>query len=830
VTESHLIGSQVVDQVAGYTWHGVNRAVPLGARRGRDGVGFLIRDRLAACTEFLATCSTPRMAWIRVRQAAHHARDIYICAFYSPLSREAADAEEAYESLTAAARRFGERGDVVIAGDMNAHTGLLLGPGGDASRPPNANGDKLIAMCRTLGLTAANVQLGAVGQMTRKPSPAAREEDGTLIDYVLTSSRLTGAVLSCDASWMDANSDHCPVRVVLDTPVERDPSRRAPHTFKRWAFKNTRALFDWSHYAAASRVPLRALAAACRAQAATAPADPAARVQTAWRAISDEVMSLMHTHVGQTVATKGGKWWWSKALSALAFAKRVARRAWHRRKSEAARESYLNTRRAYNAAVRKAKDARETEELCGAETAHRTFELQKLFWHVIRKRQGNTPTLPQALEGKDGARVSDSAERLRAIHDYYVELSAPASKDDASFDPAFLRRMEALVAAVEAGTVPDASDVEAATPVPVPVSAGPIDTAPSRREVCDAIDRLKCWKAGGVDQWVPECIVKADRGAITEALTALFAVIWEARTVPDEWRRGAVVLIAKRDADTEPHKIGSYRPITLLCVASKVLEHVINTRLHAWAEANGILDDSQGGFRHNRGGGDLVFVLSEMLQRRRERAGHPTQPVAQATYLAFIDVKKAYDSVDHTMLFAKLWAKGVRGTTWALLRSWYKGSRSHVRVEGDQTEDFDVLQGVKQGGVLSPMLYALFLDDLLRELRASGHGAWEDGVNLGTLAYADDLSMCADNRRELNAMLQIAERYAVKMRFRFKPSKSEIMVVVPTAACVRPATPDGKTHARLTPRAAAAERPDPTPGARPPTWLARGHAPDTRQA
>jgi hypothetical protein len=195
------------------------------------------------------------------------------------------------------------------------------------------------------------------------------------------------------------------------------------------------------------------------------------------------------------------------------------------------------------------------------------------------------------------------------------------------------------------------------------------------------MDRLKNWKAGGVDEWVPECITKSDRGAMAVALTTLFGLIWDAESVPDDWRVGAVVLIAKSDADLEPHKLGSYRPLTLMSVASKVLEHVVNTRLHAWAEEGGHIDDAQGGFREARGCGDLVWFLSELLQRRRETAtrGGPVR----ATYVAFLDVADAYGSCDHVMLFARLWEMGVRGTMWRLFRAWYGERRSHVRVDGE---------------------------------------------------------------------------------------------------------------------------------------------------
>lgn len=209
-----------------------------------------------------------------------------------------------------------------------------------------------------------------------------------------------------------------------------------------------------------------------------------------------------------------------------------------------------------------------------------------------------------------------------------------------------------------------------------------------------------------------------------------------------------------------------------------------------------------------------------LIPRRWECAARGDQSSA-ATYLAFIDVAKAYDTVDHTFLFKQLWEMGVRGTTWRLLRSWYSEGTCHVRVDGLATESFPVRQGVRQGAVLSPWLYAAFINPLLRKLRESGLGSYEGDVWCGTLAYADDICLIADSRAELEQMIRICEEHAREYRFKFKASKSEVMVVVP------PHSPDyPKNGAACEPwlwtdRAAACP---PTP-----TWLAQARPPDMRR-
>jgi hypothetical protein len=626
-----------------------------------------------------------------------------------------------------------------------------------------------------------------------------------MIDYVLVSPGLAPAVTECDTTWVPSNSDHCPVRVKMDVALVRLRATRKRHARTRFDFKRRSHLFDWKPYEKGCAAALPLFGAACAERQTEGGHTPADLVTVAWESLSSTVLSQMRTHVGVSIVTPGGKWWWTPILKQLNFDKRAAWQRWQRAGSATervdGREAYVKCRRVYNREIRRASRAREEEECNLAGGLQRNYQLSKLFWNLHAERTHQVSVLPQALQDASGAMITDGDARLRLIGDFMQDRGAPADADDPRFDPDFYAEKVADVGRYASSPV--------ASLVP--------DAPPSQWEVLKAMDRLKNWKAGGVDEWVPECITKSDRGAMATALTTLFGLIWEAECVPDDWRVGAVVLIAKSDVDQEPHKLGSYRPLTLMSVASKVLEHVVNTRLHAWAEEGGHIDDAQGGFREARGCGDLVWFLSELLQRRRETAtrGGPVR----ATYVAFLDVADAYGSCDHVMLFARLWEMGVRGTMWRLFRAWYGERRSHVRVDGEVTDDYPTRCGVAQGAVTSPFLYAAFLNGLLTQLRASGLGSWEGGVWAGAHCYADDIALCADTREELEEMLALAAAYAKKWRFVFKATKSKVMVAVPSAR--GPDRKEGTTGG-------ACE--EPTSVATPPSWFRHGELPDTRRA
>ena len=109
-----------------------------------------------------------------------------------------------------------------------------------------------------------------------------------------------------------------------------------------------------------------------------------------------------------------------------------------------------------------------------------------------------------------------------------------------------------------------------------------------------------------------------------------------------------------------------------------------------------------------------AFVFQEAVQHLRDHK--------EKAYVALLDVQKAFDTVWHNGLFHKLYSYGIKGHTWRILRKWYQSTTCTVLWEGEQSNSFNIKQGVKQGAVLSPLLYSLFVNDLLAQLEQSGLG------------------------------------------------------------------------------------------------------------
>jgi hypothetical protein len=172
-----------------------------------------------------------------------------------------------------------------------------------------------------------------------------------------------------------------------------------------------------------------------------------------------------------------------------------------------------------------------------------------------------------------------------------------------------------------------------------------------------------------------------------------------------------------------------------LSIVGKVYNRVLGDRLMDFAErrGGGVVEE-QGGFRPGRGTEDQLFVLTEVLRSRAKKT----------TYTAFIDVKKAYDTVWRTGLWKRLHDEGVRGKMWRTVKGMYKSVQSSVLVGEGQTEWFELSTGVRQGCVMSPILFSLFINGLAREIKKRGKGVKMGSTRVKLLLYADDIVLLAE--------------------------------------------------------------------------------------
>jgi hypothetical protein len=140
-----------------------------------------------------------------------------------------------------------------------------------------------------------------------------------------------------------------------------------------------------------------------------------------------------------------------------------------------------------------------------------------------------------------------------------------------------------------------------------------------------------------------------------------------------------------------------------------------------------------------------------------------------------LDIRKAYDTLDRDALWKRLIDVGFRGNMWRVIKNLYDVVESSVLVGQQRTEWFPVEAGVRQGCILSSILFVIFIDGLVRAVKRAKVTSVLEGVKFNIMLFADDVVLLAESRQDLKKLLDIVYGYSQRWRFKWNSSKSKIL-------------------------------------------------------
>lgn len=287
-------------------------------------------------------------------------------------------------------------------------------------------------------------------------------------------------------------------------------------------------------------------------------------------------------------------------------------------------------------------------------------------------------------------------------------------------------------------------------------------------EIEKAISLSKKRKATGPDD-IPIEIIKLMEREGKEKLVKLFNDIYNSGKIPEDWLKSTFVTIPKKH---NAKRCKDYRTISLMSHVLKIFLRIIHSRLYMKIEEH--ISETQFGFRNNLGTREALFGIQVLVQKCRD--------LAQPVYMCFIDFEKAFDKVRHNKLIEILKRTGIHDKDLQIIKNLYFNQKANIRIGSNTSEEVEIKRGVRQGCILSPLLFNLYSEFIFKEaLEGTTCGieitSEDSKLIINNIRYADDTVLITKSHTELqliiNRVTQACENYGLKLNAK----KTKVMIV-----------------------------------------------------
>lgn len=233
--------------------------------------------------------------------------------------------------------------------------------------------------------------------------------------------------------------------------------------------------------------------------------------------------------------------------------------------------------------------------------------------------------------------------------------------------------------------------------------------------------------------------------------------------VPSQFLLGTITPLVK-DSSGDINSVNNYRGVTLCGVISHLFENALRLKFGHLL----VSDELQFGFKPKHSTSHAVYTLKSCVNYFTKRGSN--------VYVAFLDYSKAFDTISHSGLFLKLMEREVPLCFLLVIMFWYINMRYNCKWGNVTSDSFSVKCGSKQGGILSPDFFSVYIDDLIKRLRNKRIGCHIVRLFIACILFADDMTLLAPTRGSMQQMLNECAKYCLEFCLKFNVEKTKIMV------------------------------------------------------
>lgn len=686
-----------------------------GGEERQRGVAVMMDNETAKSVLEIQYCSD-RLMMVKIKAEPVN---VIIIQVYMPTSdHEDDEIEEMYDRIEELMDKLKGTESVIVMGDWNG----VVGEGRESREvgpfglgKRNDRGQKLVEFCKRRKMIVSNTWFDQP-KRRRYTWKAPGETGRYQLDYLLVKQRYRNSVKSCKSyPGADCDSDHNLVMAKMRVTLKKIQRHSRQ---KKWEMENLKKKAgEFREYLEGKVI-----------------CGVGEEINDRWRNLKDAVRDAAKEVIGYQKRNKAKKPWVTTEM----LDKMEERRRFKNSKTEDGKKNYKRLNNELRRETEKAREIwweKECKELEELNRQGRTDAMHRKVKELTDKKKSHGNST--AIKDKNGEMLVDE-EGVRArwreyVEDLYDNKGKPKEED-----------ME----------IEDAEDVDVNNKGPEII----------REEIWKAVQQIKENKAVGIDEIPAEFWkILGERGM--EELVGLCQEMYEKGRWPEDFTRLVLIPIPKKENAVE---CGDYRTISLICHASKIMLKVLTKRLESKAES--FLSNRQFGFRKGVGTRDAIAVMRMICERGLE--------YGKDIYICFVDFEKAFDRVRWDTMMQILKDLQVDWKDRRLIKDLYMRQEAVVRLTSGETEPAGIGRGVRQGCPLSPLLFSIYAESMMKEALDK----IEEGVKIGgrlvkDVRFADDQGMVADTnaglQRLMNGLQEEADRYGMKVNVK----KTKTMVI-----------------------------------------------------